>query len=201
MTLPKVKVCSYSYLKKRGIGMKGIISEWIFLYKTCDGNRHYLLKIIDKFEPLIKKYANKFPRCDCEDVCQEMAIAVIEAVNKIKKYDNEAQCVKYISMALKMKFVELYRKKKRIEEYQIEVIPLSDEKHCESDNPYEEIELLTDLNKLKRTKNRLQSQIASYILAEGLTDAEIGEKLNISRQYVNRCKKEIFAELKEYHKS
>lgn len=181
--------------------MIGRISNWISKYKEKEKDEESLLNIVEKFNPLINKYAKKFPYYEYEDVCQELILSVIEAVNNIAKYDNEGQCVNYISRAIKLKFLEVYRKEKRMDDYQIGVMPLFEENVISNHNLYGEVELIVDLEKLKRIKNKLQSKIAFFILTEELSDAEISEKLNISRQYVNRCKKEIFCELKEYYKN
>lgn len=181
--------------------MAGNISNLILKYKEKGKDEESVLKIIEKFNPLINKYAKKFPYCEYEDVCQELVLAIIDAINNILKYDNEGQCVNYIVRAIKLKFLELYRKEKRKEKFQLEIIPLIEENMTKNHDLYKEIELVVDLEKIKSVKNKLQSEIAFLILLEGLSDLEIAEKLNISRQYVNRCKKEIFRGLKEYNKN
>lgn len=69
--------------------MIGRISNWISKYKEKEKDEESLLNIVEKFNPLINKYAKKFPYYEYEDVCQELILSVIEAVNNIAKYDND----------------------------------------------------------------------------------------------------------------
>lgn len=177
--------------------MERSISNLIYTYKTNGANEESLLEIINKFKPLIKKYAKKFPQYEYEDMYQELVVALIEAVHKIELYENEGQCVKYLSTAIRRKFGELYRKRKQMENNQIEVLPLIEDVRDE-ENPYEKIELYVDLYQLQKSKNSIQSQIAFYILEKDMSDTTISKILGVSRQYVNRCKKSIFRELKKY---
>lgn len=57
--------------------------------------------IINKLQPLIKKYSRKLFFMETEDAMQELNIALIEAIYHIYKVDNEAQCLSiYISQLL-----------------------------------------------------------------------------------------------------
>ena len=61
--------------------MEQSISNLIYTYKTNQKNEDSLLEIINKFKPLVKKYAKKFPRYEYEDISQELVLAIIEAVH------------------------------------------------------------------------------------------------------------------------
>lgn len=177
--------------------MEPSICDLICTYKKGQNKEDSLLEIIDKFNPLVKKYAKKFPHYEYEDIIQELVLAIIEAVHKIKVYEKEGQCIKYISISIKRKFGELYRKRTEVENSQIEVIPLVDEV-CDKKDYYKQVELYADLYRLQKAKNLVQSRIAFYIIEEDMSDAKISQILGVSRQYVNRCKKDIFKELKSY---
>lgn len=193
-----MKELSYSLLKKRG--MNGTIREWIELYKKKEDDES-LLKLIEKFQPLIQKYAKKFPSYLREDVQQELLLALIESVQRIENYEKEGQCVKYIATAVQIRFFELCRRiKHRGEIEEVLEAEIKNQKYQNEDD-YEKTEFLMDLRTMVNSKNMTQLRIAEYILSVGLTDREIAIKLNVSRQYVNRCKKEIFSKLKEYHKN
>ena len=69
---------------------------------------------------------------------------------------------------------------------------------CDERDYYKQVELYADLYHLQESKNLTQSRIAFYIIEEDLSDAKISQILGVSRQYVNRCKKNIFKELKKY---
>lgn len=69
---------------------------------------------------------------------------------------------------------------------------------CDNKETYTDIEFGIDLKKIEKANNGLKREIIESILKYDMNDAEIACRLQISRQYVNRCKKEIFAELKNY---
>lgn len=65
-------------------------------------------------------------------------------------------------------------------------------------NNYVDIDFYADLEKTKQCNTEIKEKIWQCILSERDTDSEIASKLKISRQYVNKCKKELFKELLNY---
>ena len=179
--------------------MNDVIVAAIREYKRGGKNKkEKMLCITNGLEPVINKYAKKLIGSGYEDMRQELLIAVIEAVERLGRYENEGQCITYLVKAIKLRYLELYRKSKAWRERFTHL----DETYMESigDNKevYADIEFGIDLKKIEKANNSLKREIIESILNYGMNDAEIACKLQISRQYVNRCKKEIFAELKNY---
>lgn len=61
---------------------------------------------------------------------------------------------------------------------------------------YENLILRYDLKKYLKKYNGLRYQIYNSIIFENLSICEIAKKYNITRQYVNRLKNELYLELK-----
>lgn len=157
-------------------------------------NKQNFEEILIRMHPLVAKYAKKLYFMEREDALQELNLALIEAVDKIKIYDNEAMCVKYLQNSVFHKYCSLCKK-------QILSAPIDyfTEDTCNT-IPYLEsysyIELLADINEILKSKSDTYRQIAHYIIHNELSDIEISLKMNLSRQYVNRVRRIL---MKEYN--
>lgn len=172
--------------------------ELIEMYKLGINKEDNLLKIIDCMEPIINKYSKALGWKDYEDTQQELKVAVIEAVDKIKIYDNEGKVIKFLTNAVRNRFYEIYRKNKHLKNEEDSEIETFEAMHNNDMRHYNDVEFKIDLEKLIRCNSLTQQKIAYYILYKGSTDTEIAEYLKVSRQYVNRCKKIIFKMLNDY---
>lgn len=168
------------------------ILELISLYKMHVKKKENLMKIIECMQPVINKYSRKLYEGENEDMRQELTLSLIEAVNKIETYDNEGKVVNFLVNAVRNRFYELYRKNKMLrneEAYEIDIL----EDICGYNSRfYADIEFKIDLGKMIHCNSKIQEKIAYYVLCENFSDIEIAKNLNVSRQYVNRCKKQIF---------
>ena len=172
------------------------IRELIKNYKETGGEKE-LNSIIDKMMPLICKYASMLGQYEFEDTKQELIIAVIVAVKRISTYENEGQCIKFLIRAVKNRFLELCRicnKQKSESLLDMEVL----ENTFSDRNQYADIEFYTDLEKIKKCNTEIKEKVWECIVSEQASDSEIARGLKVSRQYVNRCKKELFDELLKY---
>lgn len=171
------------------------ISALIQKYKQ-ENDSDTLLEIINRMIPLINKYARGLYYSEYEDVHQELILALIESVNKIKKYDIEEKCLSYLVRGVKNKFMELYRKERSIKEEQLsyEILELP-----QISNTFQDADFYMDIKQLlSEEKSTTKRKIIELIAYENATDSEIAFKLHISRQYVNRYKKEIVSKLPKY---
>lgn len=84
------------------------------------GDEDSLLKLLNKFDPLIKKCSFQLPY---EEAKTDLIIFFIELIRdfKIKNINHNGQAVNYISKAIHNKKIDLYRKyyKKRNREFTI----------------------------------------------------------------------------------
>lgn len=178
--------------------MESSIKESIKKYKEGNDRERMLSEIISKMTPIINKYARRLYYLEYEDMKQELLIAIIEAVMRIETYDKEGQCINYLVSAVKMRYWELCRKSTNNQDSYANVELLYEYPDKKVKDQFEEIEFMLDLNNLKKVDNEMKREVFNYILTGNMSDAEIAKRLNVSRQYINRCKKRIFESLREY---
>lgn len=147
-----------------------------------------MIQLLEILAPLIKSYAKKLFFLEQEDARQEIIIAIIEAVKSISRCENDGQCLAYINNAVKFKFAHMC--KKNIKKETIESINEIDLSQVVSYEKYEDIEMEYDMQVKRQSMTKNQKAILDYILL-GYSDREISEELGISRQYINRIKKDI----------
>ena len=161
------------------------LTELVILAKD---DQEAMLLILEKFAPLIMSYAKKLFFLEGEDAKQEIVLAIIEAVNRIPKCENDGMCIAYINNAVKFRFSYLCKNNLRRESIEeIDVDEINNHPYWEN---YSEIELLYDMQQKRNKMNSKQNEILDYVLL-GYSDREISEKLDISRQYINRIKKKF----------
>lgn len=87
---------------------------------------------------LINKYVRLLYRDEKEDVYAEFMKALWEAMLDIKYYNNDGQVIRFISTAMKNKYLELYRASRR---YHDNMVGLDDEMEItmDADNTYDDI--------------------------------------------------------------
>lgn len=156
-----------------------------------------ILQIVQYMQPLINKYAKNSYLAEYEDMQQELCLVLIESIHKIQKIENEGQCVQYFANAIRNRFYEIYRAWKSLKRE----MPGNDElltlNIADSKNYYSEIEFFIDMVSGAECKSDLQKEIMKCCILEEISDTDIANRLNISRQYVNRCKKRIFKKIIE----
>lgn len=163
------------------------------------GNTDSILPIIIKMQPMINKYARRLYLFEYEDMKQEMAIAIIEAINKIDVYENEGQVILYLCRAIKNRYYEMCRKSTLVEKEDKCDIEEKLKQEMNLEGAYLEVELACDLEKYTKGKNKIECEIIKGIIKEE-SDKNIAERLNVSRQYINRYKKVVFKDLYFYLK-
>ena len=174
--------------------MEKKLNELIEEYRNGDNNQFLL--IIDKFQPNILKYTRLLYKDEREDTISEFSLSLLEAVNKIEYYSDEGQCFKFLSNALKNRYLELYRKsRKRFDHEQ----QLDDDYHdyCFVCQEYNDIELIEDLKNYLLGYNEKQIKILISIFIEGKSNTVTATENNVSRQYTNRIKNKICKKIKD----
>lgn len=162
-----------------------------------DGNKDIFLLIVDKMEPLISKYVRLLYKDEKEDMHSEFVLCLLEAVNTMGYYQEEGQCIYFLSRALKNRFLELYKKSKL--HYDSESV-VEDEFFSNIDinqSEYEDLIFLEDLKELIRKEDGKQYDILCNIIFKDESDAVIAKRNQVSRQYVNRVRKKFYQLLKE----
>lgn len=163
------------------------------------GNEDVFEELLERFMPLINKYSRLLYKDDPEDIKAELYLALFDAINKMKYYDDEANSIAYITKSLYLKYLELYRKSKQYHEHTETLEDKFIEIHYVQEDLFQEVEVYNDLERLICRYNNQTYNILSSILFEQLSDSEIAEKYNVTRQYVNRKRHELFKLLQEQY--
>ena len=151
--------------------------------KSKQGNKEALLYIINKFIPLIKKYARIL---NYEEAETDLIISLIEIIQHMKssKFNkgNDGMIISYIHNCMKNKRIDLYRKyvKNSIAEVEINLDILEGKNYNFEDSLLIE-DMLNNVTDLQR-----KILISKYIY--GYSEVVISKKSGISRQAVNRAK-------------
>ena len=157
-------------------------------------NKKELEKVLIKMRPLIRKYAKKLYFMDIEDAEQELNLTLIEAIYQIKQYENVAKCITYLHKSVLSKYYQLSKKNIKNNEFESYIQEIFEEIPFSYD--YNSIEINIDLQNVLRYCGKNQKFIIENYLFNGLSDIDIASRIGVSRQYVNRIKKEI---LKSYY--
>lgn len=168
----------------------GDISQWIKEYQETK-DEQILWNIIQRFEPAIRKavyHVNKNLR---DDMRQELMIAVWHAVEKLGDCSSEGGCVKYISSTIHNQARHIYSIAKKQEEHEQTVDAFWDESAQTTVSDYSMAEFQADLEAKTRNMNHVQKRMAEYAFLQGISDAQIAQQLQISRQYLEMFLKSL----------
>lgn len=170
------------------------ISEWITDYKNEEPDA--LEQLWKQMLPLM--YAGKTHFMEYDDACQEYSIALIEAINKIQTYDTDGQCLKYIVTCIKNRFCFLYKHYcSGVANEIFDDIVIDDSNTA---NTYDDVIFSTDImDFIGKLPSETKRSIASLSIIQQKSDAEIAFQLGLSRQYINRIKREIYRELSVFY--
>lgn len=164
-----------------------------------DKNQFYVIQ--NKMKPLIDKYCRILYKDDCDDVRSELTLSLWEAIIKISSYDNDAQIITYLKNALTNKFHELYRNSRKQNDNET---LFSDDDLCNfksSSNTSKNIVMNVDIHNFIKHFSGPKRMVFIYILIYDLSDSEISEIMGISRQYVNRMRRNLRILLSEYFRN
>lgn len=166
--------------------MKMIKKNFTELIKLAKYDSNYMMQVLEKMTPLVKSYAKKIFFIERSDAEQELYLAIIESIKMMPKCETDGQCLTYINNAVKFKFAALC--KKNIKREQVEDLYKKDLDEEAYFDKYEEVEILCDLQRKANFMGKKEQEILKYLI-EGYSDSEIGKKMGMSRQYINRIKK------------
>lgn len=146
-------------------------------------------EILRRMSPLVKKYARKIHCIEYDDAIQELYITLIESLNYINPNQSEGKCVKYMETAVINRYYTLCKKQLSLPETEDITDSISTLSVPSAfDDSYFDI---ADYIRSPPPKSGNKHQILSLYFYEDLEDKEIAERLGISRQYVNRIKKQL----------
>ncbi|MBQ2286103.1 MAG: sigma-70 family RNA polymerase sigma factor [Clostridia bacterium] len=145
------------------------------------------------FDRLIKVYG---ARIEFEDAVEELTVFLLELIYDIDidrfKPDNSDALCRYIAVSLRNKYIILSKKADRHILESCELLDYSGAEYSEQDTKI----ALADGLRLLSDRQR-QAVVARYIY--GFSDAEIAEKLNITRQAVHGLELRALSILRRYY--
>lgn len=166
---------------------------WLVI-ESQQHNKTSMTKIIERFNPLIKKYSRKLNYDGAET---DLIIALIEAILSLpilknKNFKKNKYIIGYIHSSIKNKYIYLSKKNSKIlnTEIELNLDILNNNNFSSIDEPILIKCLLDNLTELQRT-------VIIQKIFNNYTDIEIGKKLNISRQAVNRIKNRALNNLRK----
>lgn len=152
-----------------------------------------MLKLIDKFYPIIKKYSNKL-NYDCSE--SDLIIFFITLIKNIdlSNFPNDAYLISYIKISFENKYKQLLHQN-IINQIQTSNIEMD---FIDTDDNYSLVISNLFLNELINKSNLTSKQkhvlTQSYLHNE--SDSKIANSLGVSRQAINRLKKSGINSLK-----
>lgn len=169
-----------------------MLIDRITSYKN--GNKEILVEIINKFNPILKKYSYEFLYFD-EDTYSELVILLIELLNKMNidnfKFDGEV--ISYLSKTIKNGYIDIVRKESK----SIEPIFLDDmELTLKSVDQYEILFGNLNYDKIIEKLSEREKYVTNELFKNGKTEVEVARALNVSKQYINKTKKSVLHKLK-----
>ncbi|MFD0736612.1 sigma factor-like helix-turn-helix DNA-binding protein [Planotetraspora mira] len=168
---------------------------YIHVNKAKLGNKDDIMVIIEKFNPLIKKYSNKLNYYGAES---DLIINLIEVIKKIPLEQNsnlmeEKYLIGYISKSLRYKYIRLSKEHNENFEIYVELNESIFNKSCNYN--IEQIIVIRDL--ISRLSKEYE-KIIYEIFIKGKTELDISQELKISRQAVNKKKNNALKKLRSY---
>ncbi len=173
------------------------ISEKIKRYKNGDSKA--ITDILIQMSPLVMKYARKIHFMEYEDALQELNLVLFRAIAFIPEGKTEEKTLAYISAVLKNAYRRLCREYFMKEE-KVDCVSIDDDSDISSKLEIasgefqDDLILRLDFMKFMRgeyRKNNMKGQVLYLAYFKDMTDAEIADNLKVTRQYVNRVKKQM----------
>ena len=165
--------------------METIIS---LIQKQRAGDVQAAQEICRRMSPLLKKYAARLYCMEYDDAMQELYIALLETFPYLDPAKTEAECLNYIQTTVHNRYRFLCRcclSCPQSESIEDSIDTLS------APSPFDE-SYYDICNYIKTLPEKgMRRQIMSLFFFQYKTDSEIAEILHVSRQYVNRIKKQM----------
>lgn len=165
--------------------METIIS---LIQKQRAGDVQAAQEICRRMSPLLKKYAARLYCMEYDDAMQELYIALLETFPYLDPAKTEAECLNYIQTTVHNRYRFLCRgclSVPQSESIEDSIDTLS------APSPFDE-SYYDICNYIKTLPEKgMRRQIMTLFFFQYKTDSEIAEILHVSRQYVNRIKKQM----------
>jgi RNA polymerase sigma factor (sigma-70 family) len=165
---------------------------YTLIKESQSGNKETLMQVINKFIPLIKKYARKL---NYEDADTDLIIAFIKIVYFLPVNENTKEdkiIVSYIAKGIRNEYIRL---SKKIYEIYKREMPLDENIYTKGREDGIEDRIL--LNNLLDKLPPAQKKVIKEIYIKNNTESYVAHKLNTSRQAVCNSKRRALNNLKK----
>ena len=168
------------------------------LARAQAGDSECSLYLLDKFSPLIKKYAKKL--C-AEDAYEELQCHFLETINKTTL--NRLSCptdgaiIRYIEKSLLHHYIALSKKNRRSAALYIEDIHTYDLLEYDPRFGTNDEHLSLLLRDMQKVLGKTEYMVLYYLFVVQCTVLETAQKLNISRQAVYKAKNSALQKLRK----
>ena len=145
-------------------------------------------EILKRMMPLAKKYAGKIHCMDYEDALQELCLTILEALTHLDPACPEGKCISYIETSVINRYYALC--KRYLSAPETENI---DDTNADLPESFSYDDSLLDIEHYIRNIPEAggKRKILSLFFYEDLSDKEIAERMQMSRQYVNRIRRQL----------
>lgn len=177
------------------------MGDIISLIQKIRTDKEAFKELVDKMEPLIKKYTRLLYKDEKEDVRAEMTMTLWEAVIKLKYCEKDEECLTFLCTALKNRFYELYRKSRKEHDNQVfaENEDIFDSGKVENMTDLDDVIFNIDAELFLKEYGGKKREIFRMIIMGNESDTEIAEVFSVTRQYVNRMRRELYREILDRH--
>lgn len=177
------------------------MGEIISLIQKIQTDKATFNDLVEKMEPLIKKYTRLLYKDEKEDVRSEMMLALWEAIARLKYCEKDEECIAFLCTALKNRFYELYRKSKKEHDNQIfvENDDVFDVGMVENIIDLENVIFKIDVEMFLKKYVGKKQEIFRMIIMGNASDVEIAEAFSVTRQYINRMRRQLYKEILDRH--
>ncbi|WP_026883216.1 sigma-70 family RNA polymerase sigma factor [Clostridium akagii] len=167
--------------------------------KAQNGDSNCMFNIIEKFLPLIKKYSRKLNYDGADSDLMVSIIDIVKSipVNKSLRFEEDKYIVGYINTSIKHKYIHLLSINISIlkAEGELYLDTFWNYEYKDNENAIDDhILLLNILDKLPLHQKNIIKEIFFYNFSE----VELSEKLNVSRQAINRTKNRALKNLRKF---
>ena len=160
-----------------------------------------MIELIDTFSPLIGKYT-RFMDYD-EDFRSDMILKLIIVIKNEMDLDafrvvNDYTILKYLKIALHRHYIMLSKRKKRLEDNETtyefdELVDMIDNRDSFVETLYDGIRL----EQLRDILTQREYDCIESIVFKGFTATQVAQKLGVTKQAVNQCKKRALSKIRQ----
>ena len=174
---------------------------WDIILRSKSGDDNATLELIEKFKPLLRKYAYHL---GYDDAYNDLLIDFIELIHNIRlaqlRDRSEGNMAAYICMSVRSSYIRRSKENKKSNNLVL-YSQLSDEElYCiEADSAVSDIYFEYELFDIEKALTQPESSVVRMLYSSGYNVSEIARILGITRQAVNQMKKRALKKLKIFY--